>query len=416
MLHKTLNQRYEILQELGGNGGNFTYDALDTQSKETVIVKELNFTHLGDWKNYDLFEREVALLKNLSHTKISQVLETFRIEEKSELRSYLILEKKPGQSLEQKLSEGWVASEEETINIAEQLLDTLTYLHYLNPPVIHRDIKPSNIILDSSGNISLIDFGSIQQVLEPEGGSTIVGTFGYMPPEQFMGQTTPGSDLYALGATLIHIISGIHPSDMVHDNQMRLKFQSFVECSSEFNEFLSGLIQPELEKRANDAKKVLERLLTIKIKQNRETELTEASSRKAFEPVSLSLNKEIGSLTLKFTGTENSAEKFKFGAQFVGIINLVSLFVLSGPYLYASLIILSPLMVGLMDLYYKSRQCAQIRMNPRNNMNQGCTQSIEITSWCSLSHKLLWRHIPKSTDNGRSPFRFQYLLNRAEIN
>ena len=134
MLHKTLNQRYEILQELGGNGGNFTYDALDTQSKETVIVKELNFTHLGDWKNYDLFEREVALLKNLSHTKISQVLETFRIEEKSELRSYLILEKKPGQSLEQKLSEGWVASEEETINIAEQLLDTLTYLHYLNPP------------------------------------------------------------------------------------------------------------------------------------------------------------------------------------------------------------------------------------------------------------------------------------------
>jgi serine/threonine protein kinase len=88
-------------------------------------------------------------------------------------------------------------------------------LHARVPPVLHRDIKPANVILRPDGAPVLVDFGAVRTVFRAaaEGGSTVVGTFGYMPFEQYMGQASPASDLYALGATLLHVITGRGPAE-----------------------------------------------------------------------------------------------------------------------------------------------------------------------------------------------------------
>ncbi|MHC5829679.1 MAG: serine/threonine protein kinase, partial [Nostoc sp.] len=118
------------------------------------------------------------------------------------------------------LQTGRTFTEAEVKQIAKAVLEILVYLHGLYPPVIHRDIKPSNILLgDRSGNsvgqLYLVDFGSVQTVLATETGTrTVVGTYGYMPPEQFGGRTVAASDLYSLGATLIYLVTGTYPADL----------------------------------------------------------------------------------------------------------------------------------------------------------------------------------------------------------
>src|SRR6185295_6373321 len=94
--------------------------------------------------------------------------------------------------------------------------EVLDYLHGRVPPVIHRDIKPSNVIRRPDGSFALVDFGSVRDSLKPEGGSTVVGTFGYMAPEQFQGRALPASDVYGVGATLIALVSGLEPEDLPH--------------------------------------------------------------------------------------------------------------------------------------------------------------------------------------------------------
>jgi hypothetical protein len=94
--------------------------------------------------------------------------------------------------------------------------DCLRYLHGHAPPIVHRDIKPGNVILRPDGSYCLVDFGSVRDRLKPEGGSTVVGTFGFMAPEQFQGRAGPGSDVYAVGATALSLVTGREPEDLPH--------------------------------------------------------------------------------------------------------------------------------------------------------------------------------------------------------
>lgn len=100
--------------------------------------------------------------------------------------------------------------------LLDTLCDVLGYLHSRVPPVIHRDIKPGNIIRRPDGSFCLVDFGSVRDGLRPEGGSTVVGTFGYMAPEQFQGRAMPCTDLYAVGALLLALITGKSPDELPH--------------------------------------------------------------------------------------------------------------------------------------------------------------------------------------------------------
>ena len=93
-----------------------------------------------------------------------------------------------------------------------RVLDILVYLHGRSPPVIHRDLKPANILRAPDGTVSLVDFGGVTGALREEGGSTVVGTYGYMAPEQLHGAAGPATDLVrALGATIVSLAGGVEP-------------------------------------------------------------------------------------------------------------------------------------------------------------------------------------------------------------
>ncbi|MHC5597648.1 MAG: serine/threonine protein kinase, partial [Nostoc sp.] len=142
------------------------------------------------------------------------------------------------------------------------VLEILVYLHGLYPPVIHRDIKPSNILLgDRSGNsigqVYLVDFGSVQTVLATESGTrTVVGTYGYMPQEQFGGRTVAASDLYSLGATLIYLVTGTHPADLPQKD-FRIQFEQAANLSPSFSNWLKWMVEPSLERRLSSAEQAM---------------------------------------------------------------------------------------------------------------------------------------------------------------
>ncbi|MBE9210447.1 serine/threonine protein kinase [Nostoc sp. LEGE 06077] len=257
-----LGDRYEIQQQLGKKAGRRTFVARDLTTQALVIIKLLSFSSDFEWDDLKLFEREAETLKSLSHPAIPRYLDYFEVNSPTIKGFALVQTYIPAQTLEQYLQSGRSFPEIEVKQIATAVLEILTYLHGLNPPVIHRDLKPSNILLgDRSGNsvgqVYLVDFGSVQTVLAAEGGTrTVVGTYGYMPPEQFGGRTLPASDLYSLGATLIYLVTGTHPADLPQKD-FRMQFDTAVNLSSSLTQWLKWMTEPSLDRRLTSANAAL---------------------------------------------------------------------------------------------------------------------------------------------------------------
>jgi len=161
-------------------------------------------------------------------------------------------------SLAEWVKSGRTFNQIEIKHIAKELLEILMYLHTQNPPVIHRDIKPSNILLanrsgNSVGQVYLVDFGSVQTLAATEGSTiTVVGTYGYMPPEQFGGRAVPASDLYSLGATLIYLVTGTHPADLPQED-LQIKFEPKIPLDLAFIDWLKWMTEPDLNRRLTSA-------------------------------------------------------------------------------------------------------------------------------------------------------------------
>ena len=178
--------RYEILQQLGKRAGRETLLARDLSTQQSVVIKLLKFSSEFEWDDLKLFEREAQTLQELSHRQIPQYLNSFEFETPDYKRFALVQTYIAAKSLEQHRQSGRTFTEDEVKQIAEQLLEILTYLHDRHPPVIHRDLKPSNILLgDRSahhiGTVYLADFGSVQNMAAVEGGTfTVVETYGYI--------------------------------------------------------------------------------------------------------------------------------------------------------------------------------------------------------------------------------------------
>jgi serine/threonine protein kinase len=258
---KAWQQRYELRQTLNANPQGPTYLAWDREATCEVVIKELHLSTLDDWKRLELFEREARTLAHLQHPQVPQLREFFRNPEGTAL--YLVVEKVAGQSLLARLEAGWRPSEAQVCDLATQLLEILVYLHGLHPPVVHRDIKPSNILLDERDQAYLVDFGAAQQMLHPEGGRTVVGTFGYMAPEQFGGQASPASDVYGVGATLLHVLSGRIPSD-IPQQDLRFQFQPYVNGSPALVSWLERLLEPAPAQRFASAQAALDALRAVR--------------------------------------------------------------------------------------------------------------------------------------------------------
>lgn len=261
---KILGDRYKLKQQLGKNPGRQTWLAEDTfsESENLVIVKLLAVSPQTDWQELKLFEREAQVLANLNHPKIPQYIDYFSIDEQanSGLIWFGLAQKYiPGDSLQEILDRKRKFYPPEVRSFAIQILEILIYLHELSPPVLHRDIKPSNLILGKDRKIYLVDFGAVQDKAKAEGVTfTVVGTNGYVPPEQLWGKAVPASDLYALGATLIHLLTGISPADLTQE--MQIKFTDRVLFIPSFTDWLEKLTAPAVEKRFDSAREALKAL------------------------------------------------------------------------------------------------------------------------------------------------------------
>lgn len=237
-----------------GQGQAKTWRARDRGHE--VIVKIFEFDELDEWKGIDLFRREIIVLKGLSHPGIPKYVRHVEIEDDGGLRIYLIQEFVDAPSLE-KLR----ATPADLEQIARGVLEILFYLQSFSPPLVHRDIKPSNILYRAP-NVYLIDFGAVQLVTpSDEGGSTIVGTTGFMPYEQLMGRAVPASDLYALGMTLVRLATGRAPDTLpVHKMKTLWENQLVLTLRPDFKAFISELIEPIVDDRVQDAASALKLL------------------------------------------------------------------------------------------------------------------------------------------------------------
>ena len=256
-----LNDRYTLQKKLGDNPLRQTWLAKDNQLKNLVILKLLVFGTPMQWRDLTLFEREAKILKHISHPRIPEFIEYFTFEADC---SYFVLVQSyiPGHSLQNLLDRGRRFTALDLESLATQILEILIYLHQLNPPVLHRDIKPSNIIWGEDNSIYLIDFGAVQ-IETPKTGSsfTVVGTYGYTPIEQFGGKAVPNSDLYALGCTLIHLLTGISPAELPQRSG-KIYFRNLTNLDFQFIRWIEWLSEPIAEKRPASAAIALASLKT----------------------------------------------------------------------------------------------------------------------------------------------------------
>ncbi len=205
-----IDGKYEILTEIGRGGMSVVYLAMDTHLNKQWAVKEIR--KQGNGKNDEVVVNsllaEANMMKRLDHPALPRIVDIID----NGVTIFVVMDYIEGESLDKILAEEGVQPEELVIGWAKQLCDALAYLHAQKPPVIYRDMKPANVMLKPEGNIKIIDFGIAREYKEQKlADTTVLGTKGYAPPEQYSGQTDARSDIYALGMTMHHLLTGIDP-------------------------------------------------------------------------------------------------------------------------------------------------------------------------------------------------------------
>lgn len=205
-----IDGKYEILKEIGAGGMSTVYLAMDNRLNKQWAVKEIK--KQGKNKNDEIVVNsllaEANLMKRLDHPALPRIVDIID----NGITIYVIMDYIEGESLDKILESFGVQPEESVIGWAKQLCDALSYLHSQKPPIIYRDMKPANVMLKPEGNIKIIDFGIAREYKEQNlSDTTVLGTRGYAPPEQYSGQTDPRSDIFALGMTMHQLLTGIDP-------------------------------------------------------------------------------------------------------------------------------------------------------------------------------------------------------------
>ena len=206
-----LDGKYEILKQIGKGGMSIVYLAMDKRLNKQWAVKEIRKTASG--KNNEVVVNsllaEANLMKRLDHPALPRIVDIID----NGQTIYVIMDYIEGESLGKILKEYGAQPQEQVLDWAKQLCDVLEYLHSQKPPIIYRDMKPDNVMLKPEGNLKVIDFGIAREYKEKNlADTTILGTRGYAPPEQHGSrQTDVRSDIYALGMTMHHLLTGADP-------------------------------------------------------------------------------------------------------------------------------------------------------------------------------------------------------------
>lgn len=269
---QVVGDRYRLEGRLGDNDSRQTWLAEDITAGELVVIKLLVLNGLTQWNDVKFLEREAKTLQSLHHDQLPTFREYLELADQAGWFA-LVMDYIPGVSLKQKLKDGHQFDLEKVEAIARSVLKILDYLHHHQPPILHRDLKPSNLIEGEDDQIYLIDFGAVQNQPRQAGTTfTVAGTFGYTPIEQFGGQTSPASDLYALGATLVHLLTGIAPMDLPQQN-FRLQFRDRLpeSLSQGWVNWLEQLTAPNVCDRYQSVTAALNELLVLQRDRRRGT-------------------------------------------------------------------------------------------------------------------------------------------------
>ena len=281
-----LNSRYRILHQLGHGGFGRTYLAEDiNRFNERCVLKEFAPQLQGSFaleKAQELFEREAGVLYRLHHPQIPKFRELFRYRHQGQGRLLLVQDFVEGQTyhtlVNHRSQQGKRFSEAEVTQLLYQLLPVLDYIHSIG--VIHRDISPDNLILRSSDGLAvLIDFGSIKEVATKAESQltetipntntlslvgTVLGKSGYAPPEQMVqGIVCTHSDLYALAATAVVLLTGKEPQQLIDPNCYRWNWQAEVTLSPKLERVLTIMLSPNPGDRFSRATEVIQTLENI---------------------------------------------------------------------------------------------------------------------------------------------------------
>lgn len=245
--------KYEILKEIGRGGMSVVYLANDTHLNRNWAVKEVR--KKGNGKNDEIVVNsllaEANMVKRLDHPALPRIVDI--IDNGSTI--YIVMDFIEGESLDKILNEYGAQPEDKVIEWAMQICDVLSYLHSQKPPIIYRDMKPANLMLKPNGNISIIDFGIAREYKEQNlADTTVLGTKGYAPPEQYSGQTDPRSDIFALGMTMHHLLTGIDPRNGEPYAPVR---QWNPELSEGIEAIINKCVEPAAENRYQSCAELL---------------------------------------------------------------------------------------------------------------------------------------------------------------
>ena len=248
------NERYRLRQMLSHHGSRVTYVADDELRGERVVIKELMLRATESLKEVELFQREAEVLAQLDHPRIPELTDHFEVRRGKSISLYSVQEFIVGESLASETSTRRF-TRPEVATILADVCDLLAYLSTCKPPVVHRDIKPANLLRrKASGEIVLVDFGAARVVAQSlhKSGSTITGTFGYMAPEQLLGQAIPASDVFGLGATALRLLTGREPQELWGEGH-RFDYDR-VALGSELAGVIDAMTAPDPQDRPTDTK------------------------------------------------------------------------------------------------------------------------------------------------------------------
>ncbi len=204
--------KYRILRKIGQGGMSVVYMAINERVNKTWAIKEIRKDGVS---NFDVVKQglivETDMLKRLDHPHLPGIIDVID----GDGSFLIVMDYIEGQTLSKVLEDYGPQPQESVIDWGKQLCDVLGYLHSRKPPIVYRDMKPSNVMLKPDGNIVLFDFGTAREYkLSSQEDTTCLGTRGYAAPEQYggHGQTDARTDIYCLGATLYHLLTGHNPS------------------------------------------------------------------------------------------------------------------------------------------------------------------------------------------------------------
>ncbi len=251
-----LDGKYKILNKIGQGGMSVVYLAMNEKANKQWAIKEMRKEKN---KNYEIMKRslitETNLLKELKHPYLPSIADIIENDD----TIIIVMDYVEGRPLSDILSEEGVIEEDKVADYAIQLCDVLDYLHSQNPPIIYRDLKPANIMLRPDGKITLIDFGTARKYnYDSVSDTTCLGTIGYAAPEQFAGetlrQTDARTDIYNLGATMYHLLTGVNPSEPPYELYPIRRWDE--SLSNGLEKIILRATRKDPDKRFNDCKEM----------------------------------------------------------------------------------------------------------------------------------------------------------------